>query len=292
MTAKFSIVARVCIISICTYGVLLSNESSFSLGPVLGIGTGRMNSPSLGEVMERKSSLETEIKDGAKSALPGLFLSAGGHVIWHISDRLEADISVRYTRLSNTIILDQMEDDSHEGEGLNEREKIESHALIQTSSLQYPISIRYTIPANNSFFVKAGAAVDILINSRITSEETVTEKEWENGTLVSNSAEYKKHSADIDEFPPSQFSLLLGGGHRFKLGRNYVDLSADMRIPLSGSEFYTTDRDFTDNTELNDIYSREGSTDARQDTGIRLDDFRYGSIGLTATYLFGKGNHN
>ncbi len=264
-----------------------SDNSQFSFGPVLRLGTGRTNTHHLGEVMERRSALDIDIKEHSKYALPGIFFAAGGQFTWHISDRFEAGVSVNYSRLANTILLKQTEDDSHVG--LTEREIIESEALITKSSIQLPFSIDYNLPTSSAWFLRAGTVIDIVLSAGIESEEKITEKEWENGRLVATS-EYKKHMAEIDNVTPSQFSLLLGGGHRFMLGRKNLDIALEMIVPLTKAEFYTTDRVFTDNTELNELYSLEGSIDAAQDTGIRLDDFGFGSIRLTASYLFGLGD--
>ena len=285
MKSGIGFLPRVLLILMCAQTVIWSNEPLFSLGPVVKLGTGRTNSPALGEVMDRRTALGTDIKEGSKYALPGVSFAAGGHFTWHLSERFEADAAAGYSWCANTIVLKQMEDDAHEG--LTERETVRSEAAIRVSSMQFPVSVRVNLPTRSAWFLKAGTALDVLLHARIESDEKITEEEFGNGTRVATSVDYKKHVAAIDKFSPAQIALFLGGGRRFLVGRNALDIAFEMMLPLTGSELYTTDFAFTNGTELNEVYSLGGSIDALQETGIRLNDFRHGSIRLTARYLFG-----
>lgn len=262
--------------------------SRFSVGPTIALGSGRMSSGAIEESLDRRAAMDAELKDADATAWLGYSFAGGATFTWHFSDRWAAEAGLTYNYLANTIEQELTEDDAHEV--LSYREHIESKARFTTMWLQIPLAARFTLSPEKPYYVRAGLALDLFANAKIESEEEVTAEDWENGRLMASTTVVTTVTAEVDDFEPIRAELLLGAGRTISFSRSSMDIAVEVSVPLTTTELYTTDPYYANNTELNDIYSLTGSIDALQDTGIRLDDFRYSTIRVIVSYQFGLGS--
>lgn len=267
--------------------VLISTSAfplGITLGPSISLGSGRMNGKDLDKALNNVNAQSVDIKKFDKKAYPGFNIDFGGFVEFSLMERFSLGTALLYSFLTNTIHLELTEDDSETG--LTSREIIKSDAQFKFGYLRVPLTASFTFLPEKGYFVRSGMLLDFVLSKNIESVEEIFEEEWENGNLVESTLKTVNANAVINEFDSFRIGLSVAVGKKLLLGRSPFEIIIEANFPITKSEMYTTNTPFANIVELNEIFTPTGKSDLEQNSGIRLDGFRYGSIQVRFTYGF------
>jgi hypothetical protein len=163
---------------------------------------------------------------------------------------------------------------------------VKTEVQLHSGLLQIPIMLKYNILPRQQLYVLAGASANFMSSTKISGLEEETTRNWINDT-ANASSQAEDLSAVVDKHSSLLWDLVFGIGTSRPLNGNAFHIDFRYYLPLTKTEFSTTDPDFagTPNSKASLFFQETFKQKlAQQYPAHPLNDFKLGMIGFSFTY--------
>lgn len=261
-----------------------------NFGSKLNFGVGMINSKNLQKSFDVRNAIDGDIITWDAKSKFGFHFGIGGSVEYTVNNNFSVVGELTYNFLNSKINIDFEENDIDD-DGDGDIKTIESEAKIKLSYLQLPVLAKYTFSDDRGVYGVGGFGLNFVSTPEISSSETKTKQEYENGVLVKTDIEPRSVSADLDNFKVTRLSFIIGGGITLDAGGSDLLLDIRYNLPLTKSEMYTTNWVYQDIVyDNNEVFSAWGKNEAESEAPQhRLNNYKMSTITISIAYvLFSK----
>ena len=265
---------------------LVGYAQDLKFGARATLGTGTINSKTaLQGYFNMENAKDPDIKKYDLNAKLGSVFSIGGFVEYPLNKNLSLIGEIAFQRQRSNLQIDLMEDDAQSG--LTFRDEVESNNQIRISSFSVPLLARYYLNSNSGPYLTGGFTVDMVLSSKIEAEEHILKRDFNaSGAVTQTTSETRLNKADFNGFGSPRLSFTIGIGTVLDAGPSGITLDLRYNAGLSRSEMYTSNIIFDNQTKESDVFSIYKQADIALNDGIKLNDFKTGTLLLTVGYRF------
>ncbi len=258
------------------------------MGVSLSPGIGSIYSPTLNNIQKSQIGKEPLLSTASASRGVGFNMGLGIFYQYAINKNVALLIDPSFNMLFSKIYMNQKyENLDKNGTGTQVRE--EAKAKITTMYLHVPLLVKYTFFQKRKLYLLAGGAMNIMLQSKLKSEETTTTSTYGFERITeTNVLPTTTFTASIDKFNPVQFSAVVGLGRQFRKGLKNVSLDFTYSHPLVGGTFYSSSSDMKQ-AKQNSIFGEAGKIESEtKSPQFSLNDFKMGVFNVTLRFTLKK----
>lgn len=257
------------------------SKAQISVGVKFNGGGGKYSSRDLKDLVSKLSAQSAQDSYNINSPFR-LNTGLGGFAEYHINDKFSIYGELTFNYYSGRIHLNYLNKNQAYPDTMFQT-RISSKLNVAGLGIEVPVMVRYLF--YKKLYLTGGLQINYFLKPQLKSEEQFANSTYVNSILFRGDENTIHTKAKASSFNGFGLMLVGGIGKKFNIWERYIGLDIRYGLPLLKSSLATNNKDFSDQTVLNYVFTEQGQSDTKQDyPQFTLKDFKYSSLMLNFSY--------